>query len=284
MTAQPCAVVEHRLLGAKSALDFCSLLAAPMASALTLVVVLVLFQSQPAHAQTGSASSAARATAKPPTEQGLRWSELKPAQQAALKPLEREWPVIEANRKQTWLEMAAKFPTIPPAEQARVQDRMAEWVRLTPQQRGMARLRFQELKELPPQDRQARWNAYQALSPEQRQQFVERAMPDPVRKPAPGARADAADALQRKSSIVPSAGTVGSSRSVAATLIQARPGATTSLVTKRPAPPMHQQAGLPKITATPDAINKSTLLPQRGPQGARAAPAAVPASRPATAQ
>jgi hypothetical protein len=55
---------------------------------------------------------------------------------------------------------------------------------------------------------------------------------------------------------------------VAATVIQARPGATTTLVSKPPTPPVHQQIGLPKITASPSFVDKATLLPIRGPQGA----------------
>ena len=59
-------------------------------------------------------------------------------------------------------------------------------------------------------------------------------------------------------------------------------GATTTLITKRPTPPSHQQTGLPKIAATPEFVNKATLLPQRGPQGAatRSAEALVPPEPP----
>ena len=54
----------------------------------------------------------------------------------------------------------------------------------------------------------------------------------------------------------------------APTVVQAQPGATTTLISKRPRRPSHQQPGLPKIAATPGFVDKSTLLPQRGPQGA----------------
>jgi hypothetical protein len=39
---------------------------------------------------------------------------------------------------------------------------------------------------------------------------------------------------------------------------------------QHPTPPRHQQAGMPKIAATPGFVNDATLLPQRGPQGAAA--------------
>ena len=220
---------------------------------------------------------ASRPTTKAAAEQGIRWAELKPAQQASLKPLEHEWPTIEAGRKQKWLELSAGFPKMTSAEQARVQERMAEWARLTPQERGQARLNFQEAKQVPVEDRRERWNAYQSLSPEEKQKFAARAMPagsaagaNP-RPAAPPARADnksAHEAPQAKSNIVPNPALVASPKAIAPTVVRANPGATTTLITKRPAPPSHQQTGLPKIAATPEFVNKATLLPQRGPQGA----------------
>ena len=70
-------------------------------------------------------------------------------------------------------------------------------------------------------------------------------------------------------------------RAVAPTVVQAASGATTSLMNKRPAPPTHQQPGLPKIAASPGFVDRATLLPQRGPQGAatRSADAAASAPR-----
>jgi hypothetical protein len=50
------------------------------------------------------------------------------------------------------------------------------------------------------------------------------------------------------------------------------------------APPVHQQTGLPKIAATPEFVNKATLLPQRGPQGAAARSAAAASAVPVPAQ
>jgi hypothetical protein len=68
---------------------------------------------------------------------------------------------------------------------------------------------------------------------------------------------------------------------VAPTVVQAAPGATTTLVTRQPAPPSHQQAGMPKIAATPGFVDRNTLLPQRGAQSAGVRTAAsAPTSRP----
>ena len=71
----------------------------------------------PATRAAAPAASAPREVAKARAEQGLRWHELKPAQQTALKPLEREWSGIDAERKQKWLQISTRFPKMTPAEQ-----------------------------------------------------------------------------------------------------------------------------------------------------------------------
>lgn len=248
---------------------------------------------------SGPSNAQGQGAAKPvpgAAEQGARWGELKPAEQSALKPLEREWSGIDSRSKRKWLELSSRFPKLTPAERVRVQERMSDWTRLTPKERGEARMHFQDAKQVPSQDRQARWKAYEALSPEEKQQLAARAVPaaDPARKGAgSGGRNDgkvdkpdksARDATaQAKSNIVPNPSFASPPKAVTPTVVQARPGATTTLITKRPTPPGHQQTGMPKIAATPEFVNKATLLPQRGPQGAatRSAAAPVAASAPA---
>ena len=235
-------------------------------------------------ASWAAASSAQGGVAtKPAAEQGVRWRDLKPAQQAVLKPLEREWPGIGATHKQKWITLSGDFSKRSPADQARIQERMTEWARLTTQERSQARLNFQEAKQLDPTQRKARWDAYQALSPEQRQRLAERAAPASATKPSPRIEASSRES-QTKSNIVPNPALAAPRKVVAPTVVQARPGATTTLITKRPTPPSHQQTGLPKIAATPEFVNKATLLPQRGPQGAATRSAAAPASGPSAAQ
>ncbi len=227
---------------------------------------------------------AARMPAKAAVEQGVRWRDLKSAQQGPLKPLEQDWSRIDAAQKQKWLQVAEGFPKMSAAEQGRVQARMADWAKLTPQERGAARMNFQEATKVPAQDRQSRWDDYQALSSEQKRQLAARAARaaattpaaagDASRKPvAADARPDRAEKSSReptqaKSNIVPNPALASPPRAVSPTIVQARPGATTTSISKRATPPSHQQAGLPKIAATPEFVDKTTLLPQRGPQGA----------------
>jgi Protein of unknown function (DUF3106) len=209
------------------------------------------------------------------TPSGPAWSELTPAQRAALKPLQTQWAGIEDTRKRKWLDIAARFPRMAPEQQQRLRDRMAEWAAMTPAQRNAARLQFETARLVPSDERQARWDAYQALPEEQRQALVEQAArraptartvprPDPTR-PEP------------KSNIVQPTAGGALPRPVAPATVQANVGASTRPINQRPTPPRHQQPGLPKIAASPGFVDSATLLPQRGPQGAAAdAPRAAP--------
>lgn len=211
-------------------------------------------------------------------EQGPNWAALTPGQRQALAPLQRDWDTLDISRRDKWLEVAAKFPTMPADERQRLQARMADWARMTPAQRATARLQFQEVKRLPAEERQERWKAYQALSPEERGQLAQRAKP-PARaaSTAPARNTPEPQAGEGKRNIV-GAPAAARSRVIAPTVVQARPGATTTTMTTRAEPPPHHQTGLPKIAATPGFVDPDTLLPQRGPQGA-AVRAAPPADR-----
>jgi len=219
-------------------------------------------------------------------EAGPKWSELNATQRAALKPLERDWAGIDSDRKTKWMVLAERMPTMPPAERTRIQARMTEWAAMSPQQRGQVRLNFQEAKQVAPADRQAQWEAYQALPAEQKRQLAARAVPPPpnaTHKPNGAARGDRPDKgnTQAKSNIVPNPAFAAPPKPVGPTVVQARPGATTTLISKVPAPPRHQQTGMPKIAATPEFVDKTTLLPRRGPQGAATRSAAASAATPA---
>ena len=227
-------------------------------------------------------------------EHGIRWQDLTPLQQGQLQSLERDWSGIGTRQKQKWLELATRMPSMSADERQRIQARMAGWAKLTPDERGLARLRFQQAKQLPMQDRQDRWDAYQSLSPDQKKQLAARALPpasaastaDPARKASnTNTRTDkwTRDVPQPKSNIVPNPAFAASPKPVSPAVVQARPGATTTLITKLPSPPPHEHTGMPKIAATPEFVNKATLLPKRGPQAA-ATRAAAPASSAETLQ
>ncbi len=211
-------------------------------------------------------------------DDGPRWRDLSAGERAVLQPLERDWDSINAARKQKWRELAARYPKLPAAEQQRISSRMHAWTTMTPAERGRARLNYQESRQITPQERQAGWEAYQALPPERKRQLATRQAPPP-----PGRDAGSS---QDKSNIVPSPVDAARRKPVAPTVVQAQPGATTTLMSRRPSPPSHQQPGLPKIAAQPGFVDKSTLLPKRGAQGAatRSAAAASNDSKPVPAR
>lgn len=204
-------------------------------------------------------------------DKGGAWSTLTPQQQQALAPLQRDWATLEANRRQKWLEVAGRFPTMPADERQRVQARMAEWARLTPAERTQARLQFQEVRQLPAQERNAKWQAYQALTEAEKKSLAQRATP-------PGKAASGADGAAKprdsasasRNASLPASGAL--SRATAAIVVQARPGATTTTMSTRTPVPAHRQPGAPKIAATASYVDPATLLPRRGAHGT--APAA----------
>jgi hypothetical protein len=257
-----------------------------------LALALSLGGAANVHAQSRPAPAPSAAASRPgKTEQGPAWSTLKPGQREALKPLERDWASFDSLGKRKWLEIAARYPAMPPEEQVRLQARMTEWARLTPQERGQARLHYQEAKQVPPQDRQASWEAYQALPPEERRELANRAAPAPAgasgHAKAAARAASAApsvaqpqDLLHAKTNTVPDPALAARPKPVAPTVVQATPGATTTLISRPQTPPAHQQSGMPKIAATPEFIDKKTLLPQAGAQSARQAAASAPPTRP----
>ena len=227
-------------------------------------------------ASAPAAVAASSASSKPAADSGgPAWASLTGQQQQVLAPLQSDWTKITVGQKRKWKEIALRFPSMPADERQRVQERMAEWARLPWKDRAQARMTFQEAKQLTPQERQARWEAYQALPESERQALQARGMPANKHSTAP------ASALAARSSLAPStrAASAALTKAVAPTIVQANPGATTTLMNRAPTPPKHQQAGGPRISAQPDQVNPATLLPQTGPQ-ASARAASVPAHNP----
>jgi Protein of unknown function (DUF3106) len=126
------------------------------------------------------------------------WKELTPPQQVALKPLAANWATIEEAQKRKWLAMSNTYPSLPAAEQQKMHSRMAEWTTLSQQQRTQARLNFAESNKLAPKEKAekaasktADWEAYQALSAEDKQKLAAKGAPKPagaamaIKPPAP---------------------------------------------------------------------------------------------------
>lgn len=191
-------------------------------------------------ARPAPAASAPARDLKSPTRP--LWSELTPPQQQALAPLASAWPTISVAQKRKWVVISQSFGQLPAPEQAKLHSRMTEWVALSPQQRTQARLNFAETQLLAPDDKKAKWEAYQALPPEQK------------RKLAAGAASGA---------------------KTPATAAAVKPVPSQKLATV----PRVGDAKPPRIAAAPHQVDQNTLLPSLAPSPAPSpAPAPVPSN------
>lgn len=101
------------------------------------------------------------------------WSELTPGQQTVLAPIEKSWDENDGQRKRKWVELAARYPKMSEQEQSNAQKRIADWAKLTPEQRRSARQNFQTAQQVEPDRRAAKWEAYQALPDEEKRRLAE---------------------------------------------------------------------------------------------------------------
>ena len=151
---------------------------------------------------------------------------------------------------------------------------MAEWARLTPRERARARLQFQEARQLSPRSGKHAGRPTRRCRPKSARRWPARAAPLAKagarsagrcigRRPRPARRG----AAEQADAVTP-------------TVVQAKPGATTTLISKTAGRPRRTPGRLPKIAATPGFVDRSTLLPRRGPQarpiGAAQTPSSVP--------
>lgn len=205
-----------------------------------LVFVMILGLTPPVWSQ----SPAPAATPVLPSTKA--WSQLSAQQRAVLAPLSEDWAELPAASQHKWLQVAARFHELDAAEQGRVRHRMAEWAHMSPQERLKARIGWHEAQRVAPEQRQSKWERYQALPPDERAALQERAAQRLSKATAPN---------------LPNPGT-----SPGSLMVRARAGATTVPITRR-APP----ATVPPRPLTLAGVDPTTLLPR---------PPAAPASQP----
>lgn len=136
----------------------------------------------PAGAQVqvlGTAPATSATAAKPAAVSKPLWRDLSARQQRALEPLALQWDSLTEPHKRKWLALSRNYAKLSQAEQEVLHSRMTEWATLSNQQRSQARLNFAEVKQVPVDERKAKWEAYQALSEEERRELAARAKPRP---------------------------------------------------------------------------------------------------------
>ena len=150
---------------------------AVLCSAVLLAVTgSVTAQTAPAPAAVAGAGTATVlprvAPAAAPKVFKPAWSELSVPQKVALAPLAGEWDRLEPLRKQKWLDIANRFAAMKADEQARVHEKMREWVRMTPDERRLVRENYTRAKKLDVPQKSEQWEKYQQLPEEQKQKLA----------------------------------------------------------------------------------------------------------------
>ena len=130
----------------------------------------------PAQAQladgTGANTNASKAKKAIADTGGATWKQLTPEQRRALAPLANTWNGISEVQKSKWLVLSQNFAKLSEAEQFKLHERMTDWTTLSPQQRTRARLNFAEAKDLTTEEKEALWQAYQALSSDEKKSLA----------------------------------------------------------------------------------------------------------------
>jgi hypothetical protein len=144
-----------------------------------LVALDAQAQAQPpqatpaANGATSSAKPSATSPKARPAAAKPLWTDLSAEQQAALRPLAQHWNGLSEAHKRKWLVLSRNYNKLGAGEQATLHGRMGEWAALSARDRAQARLNFAEVKRLAPADeRKAKWEAYQALSEEERRKLA----------------------------------------------------------------------------------------------------------------
>lgn len=120
----------------------------------------------------GNAVGSAQVATSPAASTRPDWAELSASEQLALAPLKSQWQSISVAQKRKWLAMAKNFTTLSADERAKLHARVQEWAQLSPQQRAQARLNFAESTQHTPDQKRAKWEAYQALTTEEKNKLA----------------------------------------------------------------------------------------------------------------
>lgn len=116
------------------------------------------------------------------------WAELNAEQKRVLAPLSAEWDNMEGFRRKKWLGIAERYQSFSSDEQARVQRRMIDWAKLTPDERKRARDKFKSLQQASPEKKEEvklKWQAYKELPESEQTRLKAEASQRPTPRPTP---------------------------------------------------------------------------------------------------
>jgi translation initiation factor 1 (eIF-1/SUI1) len=213
---------------------------------------------------------------------GPSWRELTPAQQKALAPLVNEWKNFGPARKSKWLQIADKYASMTTEEQHRLQEKMRDWVKMSPEERRIARENYTNSKKITKVEKTEKWQQYQQLPEEQKKKLAADAT---VKKqvanlPAPGSSKQGKVGPPLKTITRPASNNASSSASSKASgtakPLPGSPAGTAPVAPVAGAVPMVPVAGAtvtpapaaatpPAAAAAPAAVVPATPFPQPSP-------------------
>ena len=153
------------------------------------------------------ASSPGHAVIVPPLSQPS-WAELNAEQKQVLAPLSTEWDKMDGFRRKKWLGIAKRYKSFSADEQARMQRRMTDWAKLTPEERKRARDQYKLLQKDPPEKKEAvklKWQEYKELPESEKSRLKAEATQKPTPRPAPSKQAVASPKPQTTANSPPPA-------------------------------------------------------------------------------
>ncbi|MFY2765482.1 DUF3106 domain-containing protein [Arenimonas sp. MALMAid1274] len=104
------------------------------------------------------------------------WSQLTPAQQSGLAPLEKQWDTMAASRRVRaleGLERRARWEAMTPEQRERLREGARNFRDMPPELREKMRTSMQAMRALPEAERKALFALWRSLDPEQRRTWLE---------------------------------------------------------------------------------------------------------------
>ena len=99
------------------------------------------------------------------------WEDLDEAQQEILAPFAPEWNTWPTAEKRSWLAFADRMQQLPEAQRQRARRRILEWANMSPEERRIARLNYQNARRRPMPERVKEWERYQSFSYAERERL-----------------------------------------------------------------------------------------------------------------
>ena len=116
------------------------------------------------------------------------WAELSAEQKRVLAPLSTEWDKMNGFHRKKWLGIVKRYPSLSAEEQVRMQRRMTDWAKLTPDERKRAREKYKALQKNAPEQKEVvklKWQEYKELPESEKIRLKAEATQKPTPRPAP---------------------------------------------------------------------------------------------------